>query len=120
MRDDVYLKLYDWLVKIGMGQEMILPEDTFREDLGFDSIDMTETIMWAEEEFDIHISEAGLVDANVKTVAQFANHIIDCQLKMLNRGVAKPGRTQLVLIQSFQGFKSPRPFQISCHRSLDW
>jgi len=71
--DDVYLKLYDWIVSIGRDKATILPEDSFKNDLGFDSLDIAETIMWAEEEFDINIAEADMQD--IKTVAEFADHI---------------------------------------------
>ena len=43
--------------KLGVDQEEVVPEATFVDDLGADSLDLVELIMSMEEEFDIEISD---------------------------------------------------------------
>ena len=43
--------------KLGVDLEEVVPEATFVDDLGADSLDLVELIMSMEEEFDIEISD---------------------------------------------------------------
>lgn len=43
--------------QLGVSAEEVKPEASFVEDLGADSLDLTELIMAMEEEFDIEISD---------------------------------------------------------------
>jgi acyl carrier protein len=43
--------------KLGVDPEEVVPEATFVDDLGADSLDLVELIMSMEEEFDIEISD---------------------------------------------------------------
>ncbi len=72
MEDSVYLKIYDRIKEIILWDDIIVPDDNF-DYLGFDSIDTVELMVWAEEEFDIVISDAAMQD--IKTVGEFAIHI---------------------------------------------
>ena len=75
MGNDVYLKIYDQIALwVPEGHEIILPEDEFNY-MGFDSIDMAELLMWAEDEFGVDIPEAKIYNANIKTVGGFASFI---------------------------------------------
>jgi acyl carrier protein len=72
MEDSVYLKLYDWIKELIGWPSTIVSAHTF-DYLGFDSIDIVELLVWAEEEFDIVISDGDMQD--IKTVGEFASHI---------------------------------------------
>lgn len=51
-------KVRDIIVEqLGVSADEVKPEATFIEDLGADSLDLTELIMAMEEEFDIEISD---------------------------------------------------------------
>ncbi|WP_045216733.1 acyl carrier protein [Desulfonatronovibrio magnus] len=43
--------------QLGIAQEEVKPDSKFVEDLGADSLDLTELIMAMEEEFDIEIDD---------------------------------------------------------------
>jgi acyl carrier protein len=43
--------------QLGVSQDEVKPEASFVEDLGADSLDLTELIMAMEEEFDIEIAD---------------------------------------------------------------
>lgn len=43
--------------QLGVSEEEVKPESSFVEDLGADSLDLTELIMAMEEEFDIEIAD---------------------------------------------------------------
>lgn len=43
--------------QLGVPEEQVKPEASFVEDLGADSLDLTELIMAMEEEFDIEIAD---------------------------------------------------------------
>ncbi len=43
--------------KLGIKEELIVPEASFVDDLGADSLDLVELIMTIEEEFDVEISD---------------------------------------------------------------
>ena len=44
-------------LQLGVGDEDVLPESSFRDDLGADALDLVELVMALEEEFGIDISE---------------------------------------------------------------
>lgn len=55
---DVAAKVQKIIVEqIGVSAEEVKPEASFVEDLGADSLDLTELIMAMEEEFDIDIED---------------------------------------------------------------
>lgn len=43
--------------QLGVSEEDVVPDASFVEDLGADSLDLTELIMAMEEEFDIEIAD---------------------------------------------------------------
>ena len=43
--------------QLGVSEKEVLPEASFVEDLGADSLDLTELIMAMEEEFDVEIGD---------------------------------------------------------------
>ncbi len=45
------------VTQLGVQEEEVTPEASFVEDLGADSLDLTELIMAMEEEFDIEIAD---------------------------------------------------------------
>lgn len=53
--------------------ETTITEETTIEDLGADSLDLVETIMNIEEEFDIEVDDNDV--ENLKTVGDFINYI---------------------------------------------
>ena len=58
---------------LGVNEEEVVPEATFVDDLGADSLDIVELIMALEEEFDLEIPDE---DAeNIKTVQDVMNYI---------------------------------------------
>jgi len=59
--------------QLGVSADEIKPTSSFVEDLGADSLDLTELIMAMEEEFDIEIDDE---DAqNIQTVQDAAKYI---------------------------------------------
>ena len=59
--------------QLGVSAEEVKPESSFVEDLGADSLDLTELIMAMEEEFDIEIDDE---DAQkIATVQDAINYI---------------------------------------------
>lgn len=57
----------------GKTKEEVNLETRFVEDLGFDSLDMAETVMQLEEEFDIELPDN--VAENIKTIGQAVEYI---------------------------------------------
>ena len=53
--------------QLSIDPAQIVPEATFTEDLGADSLDAVEMVMAVEEEFDISVPDEAL--ENIKTVA---------------------------------------------------
>jgi len=60
--------------KLSVDLEEVVPEASFVDDLGADSLDLVELIMSMEEEFDIDISDE---DAEKMATVQDAIHYID-------------------------------------------
>lgn len=61
--------------QLGISEEEILPEASFVDDLGADSLDLVELIMALEEEFDTEISDE---DAEkIQTVQDAISYIAD-------------------------------------------
>lgn len=59
--------------QLGISEEEIVPEASFVDDLGADSLDLVELIMALEEEFDMEISDE---DAEkIQTVQDAINYI---------------------------------------------
>ncbi len=59
--------------QLGVAAEEVVPEASFIEDLGADSLDIVELIMALEEEYDIEISDE---DAEkIQTVGDAINYI---------------------------------------------
>lgn len=59
--------------QLGVNSEQVVPEASFIDDLGADSLDTVELVMALEEEFDIEIPDE---DAEkITTVAQAAEYI---------------------------------------------
>ncbi len=55
---DVAAKVNELIVdQLGVSADEVKPESAFIEDLGADSLDLTELIMAMEEEFDIEIDD---------------------------------------------------------------
>jgi acyl carrier protein len=61
--------------QLGISEEEIVPEASFVDDLGADSLDLVELIMALEEEFDMEISDE---DAEkIQTVQDAINYIAE-------------------------------------------
>ncbi|MGC9573783.1 MAG: acyl carrier protein [Desulfobacterota bacterium U4-17] len=61
--------------QLGVSEEEIVPEASFVDDLGADSLDLVELIMALEEEFDMEISDE---DAEkIQTVQDAINYIAE-------------------------------------------
>lgn len=59
--------------KLGIEEDEITEESTFREDLGADSLDLFEIVMALEDEFEISISNEDVED--IKTVQDAVSYI---------------------------------------------
>lgn len=59
--------------KLSKDEAEITAENSIREDLGADSLDMVEIIMGLEDEFDIEIPDEDA--ANIKTVAEVVSYV---------------------------------------------
>ncbi|MBQ1415029.1 MAG: acyl carrier protein [Lachnospiraceae bacterium] len=65
---DNFEKVRDIIAEqLSIDPAQIVPEATFTEDLGADSLDAVEMVMAVEEEFDISVPDEAL--ENIKTVA---------------------------------------------------
>jgi len=62
--------------KLSVDLDEVVPEATFTDDLGADSLDLVELIMSMEEEFDVDISDE---DAEKLTTVQDAIDYINAQ-----------------------------------------
>ena len=61
--------------QLGVDEDEILPETSFKEDLGADSLDLFELTMALEEEYDVEIPSEDL--ANIATVEDVINYLKD-------------------------------------------
>jgi acyl carrier protein len=61
--------------QLGISEDEIVPEASFIEDLGADSLDIVELIMALEEEFDIQISDEEA--EKIQTVQDAINFIME-------------------------------------------
>ena len=60
--------------KLGVDESRIVPESSFLDDLGADSLDTVELIMEFEEEFDLEISDEDAVKiTTVGTAFEYVN-----------------------------------------------
>ncbi|PSL51158.1 acyl carrier protein [Salsuginibacillus halophilus] len=59
--------------RLGVDEEEVKPEATFKEDLGADSLDVVELVMELEDEFDLEISDEEA--EQITTVADVVNYI---------------------------------------------
>lgn len=64
--------------KLGVEENEVLPEASFTNDLGADSLDTVELIMEFEKEFDIQIPDDQA--ENISTVGQAIKYIEDAKL----------------------------------------
>ncbi len=63
--------------QLGISEEEIVPEASFVDDLGADSLDLVELIMALEEEFDMEISDEEA--EKIQTVQDAINYILENQ-----------------------------------------
>ncbi|MBQ4515170.1 MAG: acyl carrier protein [Clostridia bacterium] len=67
-------KVRDIIVdQLGVDESAVVPEASFIDDLGADSLDIVELIMALEEEFDIEIPDGEA--ENIKVVSDVVNYI---------------------------------------------
>lgn len=67
-------KVRDVIVEqLGVEESAVVPEASFIDDLGADSLDIVELIMALEEEFDIEIPDGEA--ENIKVVSDVVNYI---------------------------------------------
>ncbi|HHV79756.1 MAG TPA: acyl carrier protein [Firmicutes bacterium] len=73
-KDEVFEKVKSIIVEqLQVDEDSVVPEASFVDDLGADSLDIVELIMALEEEFDIEIPDE---DAeNITTVGEAVNYI---------------------------------------------
>ena len=60
---------------LGVDDEKVTMEASFKEDLGADSLDAVELIMSVEEEFGVEVDEE--FSQNLKVVSDIVNYIVD-------------------------------------------
>ena len=71
---EIFDKLKGIIVEqLGAEEEKVVPEATFMDDLGADSLDIVELIMNIEEEFGLEISDQEA--ENIKTVQDVVKYI---------------------------------------------
>ena len=77
MADDLEAKVKDIIVEqLGVDGEKVVPEASFIDDLGADSLDTVELIMAIEEEFDTEIPEEEAASiATVKDAIDFVSKL---------------------------------------------
>jgi acyl carrier protein len=74
MRISVEQKVKEIIVEqLSVSEEEVVPEASFVDDLGADSLDLVELIMAMEEAFDIEIADE--VAEKIVTVQDAVNHI---------------------------------------------
>lgn len=67
-------KIKDIIVdKLGIDEEKVTPEASFKDDLGADSLDIAELVMELEDEFDMEIPDEEA--ENINTVGDALNFI---------------------------------------------
>jgi len=68
------LKLIDIIAEqLSVDKDKVVPQDSFVDDLGADSLDLVELIMAMEEAFDIEIADE--VAEKIVTVQDAINHV---------------------------------------------
>lgn len=73
---EVFNKIKEMIVDaLGVDEEKVTMEASFKEDLGADSLDAVELIMSVEEEFDVEVDEE--FSQNLKVVSDIVNYIVD-------------------------------------------
>ena len=71
---DIFEKVLDIISEnLAVDPELVVPEATFQEDLGADSLDAVELVMAIEEEFDISVPDEAL--EQMKTVQDLLDAI---------------------------------------------
>jgi acyl carrier protein len=76
MSDDIFAKVKKIVVEqLGVEADKVVPEASFQNDLGADSLDIVELVMALEEEFDIEIpdeaaEQIGTVQAAVSFIKE--------------------------------------------------
>jgi acyl carrier protein len=74
MSDEVFEKVKVIIIDLlGVDEEKVLPEASFREDLEADSLDLVELIMALEDEFGGEISDEEA--QNITTVGEAVNYL---------------------------------------------
>jgi acyl carrier protein len=71
--DPLYEKVKAVLVKAGVPENLITPGAHLQKDLGLDSLDLTEIVMYLEDDFAIEIPVEDMVQLGV--VAQLTDYI---------------------------------------------
>lgn len=73
---EVFNKIKEMIVDaLGVDDEKVTMEASFKEDLGADSLDAVELIMSVEEEFGVEVDEE--FSQNLKVVSDIVNYIVD-------------------------------------------
>lgn len=73
---EVFNKIKEMIVDaLGVDEEKVTMEASFKEDLGADSLDAVELIMSVEEEFGIEVDEE--FSQNLKVVSDIVNYIVE-------------------------------------------
>jgi len=73
-RQDIEKKVTDILVdKLGVEPEEVKSDANFEDDLGGDSLDCVDVLMWIDHEFNIHVSDADAYQA--KTVGDICDMV---------------------------------------------
>lgn len=78
MDERIYSKVKSLIVeKLGVDADKVIPEASFVDDLGADSLDLVELIMSLEEDFEIKISDE---EAEKITTVQQAAEFIESRM----------------------------------------
>ena len=76
--DEPYLKIYDRISELKLTDpiEIIIPEDKLYYDLGLDSLDFVELVLWCEETFDIELPDQLFpIDIQTMTLKDFVGTV---------------------------------------------
>ena len=75
-KEEIFDKLKELVVdQLGVEEDEVTMEASMQDDLGADSLDLVDLVMYVEEEFGVKVADEDL--ENIKTVGDIVNYIED-------------------------------------------
>ena len=75
-KEEIFDKLKELVVdQLGVEEDEVTMEASMQDDLGADSLDLVDLVMFVEEEFGVKVADEDL--ENIKTVGDIVNYIED-------------------------------------------